>query len=374
MMKPTPQPVRCAIYTRKSTEEGLDQEFNSLDAQRASSEAFIQSQVQAGWVCLPQAYDDGGYTGANMERPALQRLLADIDAGVIDAVVCYKLDRLSRSLLDFAKMMERFEQRGIAFVSITQQFNSATSMGRLVLNMLLSFAQFEREIIGERTRDKIAAARRQGKWVGGVPLLGFDLDSATRKRVVNAAEAKQVQAIFDLYLQHEGLVPVVRELTRRGWNTKRWTTRKGHERGGMPFTKTALQQLLTNVVTSANCVTAPRFTTANTRRSSHRKSGSASRTCCAGGDRKGRHRVPGHYWEAWYGARHARVRCARGLPPRKGAGATITIYARMPRNGAGTCVRRSRSRRQRWKPWSSSNSASADCFRLWRSRPTSSHP
>jgi DNA invertase Pin-like site-specific DNA recombinase len=247
-MKPTLKPVRCAIYTRKSTEEGLDQEFNSLDAQRASGEAFIQSQVQAGWVCLPQRYDDGGYTGANMERPALQRLLADIDAGAIDVVVCYKLDRLSRSLLDFAKMMERFEQRGIAFVSITQQFNSATSMGRLVLNMLLSFAQFEREIIGERTRDKIAAARRKGKWVGGVPLLGFDVDPLTRKRVVNAAEAKRVRTIFELYLEHPGLVPVVRELTRRGWTTKRWTTGKGHIRGGQPFTKTALQQLLTNVV------------------------------------------------------------------------------------------------------------------------------
>ena len=183
-----------------------------------------------------------------MERPALQRLLADIDAGAIDVVVCYKLDRLSRSLLDFARMMERFEQRGIAFVSITQQFNSATSMGRLVLNMLLSFAQFEREIIGERTRDKIAAARRKGKWVGGVPLLGFDVDPVTRKRVVNAVEAKRVRAIFQLYLEHPGLVPVVRELERRGWTTKRWTTGKGHVRGGQSFTKTALRQLLTNVV------------------------------------------------------------------------------------------------------------------------------
>jgi DNA invertase Pin-like site-specific DNA recombinase len=242
------KPVRCAVYTRKSTEEGLDQEFNSLDAQRAASAAFIQSQVASGWICLPRRYDDGGYTGGNMERPALQRLLADIDAGDIDVVVCYKLDRLSRSLLDFARMMERFERYGVAFVSITQQFNSATSMGRLVLNMLLSFAQFEREIIGERTRDKIAAARRQGKWIGGLPLLGFDIDPVTRKRVLNQAEAKRVRALFALYLDRQGLVPLARELARRGWVSKRWTTRKGHERGGRPFTKTALQHLLTNVV------------------------------------------------------------------------------------------------------------------------------
>ena len=145
--------VRCAIYTRKSTEEGLEQEFNSLDAQRESAQAFIRSQTQEGWTCLPERYDDGGFTGGNMERPALQRLLADIQAGKIDCVVCYKVDRLSRSLLDFAKMMESFERHGVSFVSITQQFNSATSMGRLVLNVLLSFAQFEREIIAERTRD-----------------------------------------------------------------------------------------------------------------------------------------------------------------------------------------------------------------------------
>ena len=242
------KPVRCAVYTRKSTEEGLDQEFNSLDAQRLSGEAFIQSQAASGWVCLPQHYDDGGYTGGNMERPALQRLLADIDAGAIDVVVCYKLDRLSRSLLDFAKMMERFEQRGVAFVSITQQFNSATSLGRLILNMLLSFAQFEREIIGERTRDKIAAARRKGKWVGGVPQLGYDVEPTSRKRFVNKAEAKRVRAIFALYLEHEGLVPAVQELARRGWTTKRWTTRKGNVRGGQPFNKTRLYELLTNVV------------------------------------------------------------------------------------------------------------------------------
>src|ERR1700741_5321854 len=191
--------VRCAIYTRKSTEEGLEQEFNSLDAQRESAEAFIRSQAQEGWTCLPDRYDDGGFTGGNMQRPALQRLLADIRAGKIDCVVCYKVDRLSRSLLDFAKMMETFEQHGVSFVSITQQFNSATSMGRLVLNVLLSFAQFEREIIAERTRDKVAATRRKGKWSGGLPLLGYDVDRSVPRLVVNRKEAVRVRAIFDLY-------------------------------------------------------------------------------------------------------------------------------------------------------------------------------
>ncbi len=159
---PGPKPrdsARCAIYTRKSTEEGLDQEFNSLDAQREAAEAFIRSQAGEGWSVPPQRYDDGGFTGGNMDRPALQRLLSDIEAGRIDCVVVYKVDRLSRSLLDFARMMETFERKGVSFVSVTQQFNTATSMGRLVLNVLLSFAQFEREIISERTRDKIAATR-----------------------------------------------------------------------------------------------------------------------------------------------------------------------------------------------------------------------
>jgi site-specific DNA recombinase len=158
--------VRCAIYTRKSTEEGLEQEFNSLDAQRESAEAYIKSQQHEGWTCLPDRYDDGGFTGGNMERPALRRLMADIEAGRIDCVVVYKVDRLSRSLLDFAQLMGKFDKHQIAFVSVTQQFNTTNSMGRLMLNVLLSFAQFEREIISERTRDKIAATRRKGKWCG----------------------------------------------------------------------------------------------------------------------------------------------------------------------------------------------------------------
>jgi site-specific DNA recombinase len=237
----------CAIYTRKSTEEGLDQEFNSLDAQRESGEAYIKSQAHEGWVCLAERYDDGGFTGGNMERPALQRLMADIEAGKIDAVVVYKVDRLSRSLLDFARMMETFDRRGVSFVSVTQQFNTATSMGRLVLNVLLSFAQFEREIISERTRDKVAAARRKGKWSGGLPPLGYDVDRATRKLIVNEEEANRVRQVFRLYLRERALLPVVRELDRRSWRTKRWVTSKGVERGGRLFAKTDLYQLLTNV-------------------------------------------------------------------------------------------------------------------------------
>src|SRR5262249_28051661 len=229
-------------------EEGLEQEFNSLDAQRESAEAFIRSQTHEGWTCLPDRYDDGGFTGGNMDRPALQRLLTDIQAGKIDCVICYKVDRLSRSLLDFAKMMETFEQHSVSFVSITQQFNSATSMGRLVLNVLLSFAQFEREIIAERTRDKMAATRRKGKWSGGMPVLGYDLDPRGRRLHVNNDEAERVRAIFALYLEHRALLPVVQELARRGWVGKRWQTRNGRQRGGRPFPKTSLYRLLTNVL------------------------------------------------------------------------------------------------------------------------------
>ena len=246
--KPASAPlVRCAIYTRKSTEEGLEQAFNSLDAQREASEAYIASQKNEGWLCLPTRYDDGGFTGGNMDRPALKRLLADIEAGQVDAIVVYKLDRFSRSLLDFAKMMETLDKHQVAFVSITQQFSTGISMGRLVLNVLLSFAQFEREIIAERTRDKIAATRRKGKWTGGTPILGYDVDPHANRLVVNAEEAERVRAIFALYLEHEALVPVVEELERRRWVNKRWLTKAGHERGGLPFTKTNLHRLLTNV-------------------------------------------------------------------------------------------------------------------------------
>jgi site-specific DNA recombinase len=240
--------VRCAVYTRKSTEEGLEQEFNSLDAQREAGEAFVKSQAGEGWTCLPDRYDDGGFTDGNTDRRALRRLLADVEAGRIDCVVVYKVDRLSRSLLDFAGLMRTFETHNVSFVSLTQQFSTATSMGRLILNVLLSFAQFEREIIAERTRDKIAATRRKGKWAGGWPVLGYDVAPGGHKLTVNPAEAERVRQIFDLYLEHEALLPVVEELTRRGWTTKSWTTRSGKPRGGEPFTRTGLYKLLTNVL------------------------------------------------------------------------------------------------------------------------------
>ncbi|GMV26894.1 MAG: hypothetical protein AMXMBFR58_29250 [Phycisphaerae bacterium] len=239
--------VRCAIYTRKSSEEGLEQEFNSLDAQRESGEAYIRSQAGDGWACLADRYDDGGFTGGNMDRPALKRLMADIEAGKIDCVVVYKVDRLSRSLLDFARMMEAFERHKVSFVSVTQQFNTASSMGRLVLNVLLSFAQFEREIISERTRDKIAATRRKGKWAGGHPILGYDVDPNGFRLVVNQDEAAKVREMFNLYVEHEALIPAVKAIDTRGWVNKRWTTRKGRVRGGRPFDKCALFKLLTNV-------------------------------------------------------------------------------------------------------------------------------
>ncbi|MBP3954770.1 recombinase family protein [Gemmata sp. G18] len=254
--RPQPQPkpadrepvkrVRCAIYTRKSTEEGLEQEFNSLDAQREAGEAFVRSQAGEGWALSPEKYDDGGYTGGNTDRPGLHKLLEHVSDGKVDCIIVYKVDRLSRSLLDFAQLMRTFEDKKVAFVSVTQQFNTATSMGRLVLNVLLSFAQFEREIISERTRDKIAATRRKGKWAGGHPVLGYDIDPGGYKLALNTAEAERVRQIFALYLEHGALVPVVTELERRQWTTKRWATRKGPEQGGKPFDRTNLYNLLTN--------------------------------------------------------------------------------------------------------------------------------
>src|SRR6266849_7785315 len=193
--------VRCAIYTRKSTDEGLDQDFNSLQAQREAAEAFIKSQKHAGWTLIPHHYDDGGFSGGSLDRPALQRLLEDVDARRVDCVVVYKVDRLSRSLLDFARLVDRFDQRSVSFVSVTQQFNTTTSLGRLTLNILLSFAQFEREIIGERTRDKMGAARRKGKWMGGIPVLGYEVAAGGGKLVVNEEEAQSVKSLFALYLE-----------------------------------------------------------------------------------------------------------------------------------------------------------------------------
>ena len=240
--------VRCAIYTRKSTEEGLDQEFNSLDAQREGAEAFIRSQKGVGWKLLSGRYDDGGFSGGNLERPALRRLLEDIEARRVDCVVVYKVDRLSRSLLDFARLIDRFDQRSVSFVSVTQQFNTTSSLGRLTLNILLSFAEFERQIISERTRDKMAAARRKGKWVGGTPVLGYDVDPAGGRLVVNEREAQRVREIFRLFQAHRSLLKVVAELAGRRWRNKSWRSRSGIEHVGRPFTTSTVRHLLTNPI------------------------------------------------------------------------------------------------------------------------------
>ncbi|XHR30512.1 MAG: recombinase family protein [Chthoniobacteraceae bacterium] len=240
--------IRCAIYTRKSTEEGLDQDFNSLDAQRESAEAFIKSQASEGWTPLPQPYDDGGFTGSNIERPALKRLLVDVEAGKVDCIVVYKVDRLSRSLLDFTRLMEVLDRNGCSFVSVTQQFNTTHSMGRLTLNILLSFAQFEREIIAERTKDKMSAARKKGKHIGGVPVLGYDLDPKCARLLVNEPEAEMVREIFALYIENPAMLAIVTELNFRGWRRKRWITKKGTESGGGTWDKGNLHRLLTNII------------------------------------------------------------------------------------------------------------------------------
>jgi len=235
---------RCAIYTRKSTTAGLEQEFNSLDAQRESCLRYIRGQP--GWEVVPIAYDDGGFTGANVDRPAFQRLLADIEAKQIDVVVVYKVDRLSRSLLDFAKVMDRFNQSGAAFVSVTQNFSTADAMGRLTLNMLMSFAEFEREMIGERTRDKIQAARRRGRWTGGKVPLGYDV--VERKLVVNDLEALVVREVFALYQQHRSLLAVMRQLEERRRRTKRVVGRDGVTKEGEAWGKDVILRILRNPI------------------------------------------------------------------------------------------------------------------------------
>jgi DNA invertase Pin-like site-specific DNA recombinase len=243
-----PSRIRCAIYTRKSTEEGLDQEFNSLQAQREAAEAYIQSQKHLGWVLVKTDYDDGGFSGGNLERPALQRLLDDIDAYRVDCVVVYKVDRLSRSLLDFARLIDRFDKRSVSFVSVTQQFNTTSSLGRLTLNILLSFAQFEREIISERTRDKMSAARKKGKWVGGCLPLGYDVDPKGGRLVVNPAEAKQVREIYGLFQKLGSIQAVVAELERRRWKSKAWTAKSGRQMGNRTYLDRSLRLLLINAV------------------------------------------------------------------------------------------------------------------------------
>jgi site-specific DNA recombinase len=235
-----PETRRCAVYTRKSTSQGLEQEFNSLDAQREACISYIQRQP--GWSLLPELYDDGGFTGANTERPAFQRLLADIDAGKIDIVVVYKVDRLSRSLLDFAKVMERFSASGASFVSVTQNFSTADAMGRLTLNMLMSFAEFEREMIGERTRDKIAAARRKGKWTGGVVPLGYRV--VDKRLVVEELEAVVAREVFSLYLEQRSVLAVARLLNERHRFTKGHRAVNGHLREARAWTKADVLRIL----------------------------------------------------------------------------------------------------------------------------------
>jgi site-specific DNA recombinase len=243
-MASEPKYLRCAIYTRKSTEHGLDQEFNSLDAQRDACEAYIKSQASQGWKVLPQHYDDPAYSGGNLDRPALQKLLHDIEARKIDVVVVYKIDRLTRSLADFAKLVEAFDNRSISFVAVTQQFNTTTSMGRLTLNVLLSFAQFERELSSERVRDKIAASRRKGKWTGGTVPLGYD--ARDKKLVINKTEAETVRTIFQRYLELKSFSKLVADLDRRGIITKRRTTKVTKYNGGIPFTYGPLAYFLKN--------------------------------------------------------------------------------------------------------------------------------
>jgi site-specific DNA recombinase len=238
------KPVRCAIYTRVSTEHGLEQEFNSLDAQHDAAQAYIRSQAHAGWTLIRCRYDDGGYSGGSTDRPALQRLLADVKAGKIDVIVVYKVDRLTRSLADFAKLVELLDGHGVSFVSVTQQFNTTTSMGRLTLNVLLSFAQFEREVTSERIRDKIAASKRKGLWVGGIVPLGYA--TRDRKIVVVEEEAERVRTIFRRYLELGSLNRLMTDLREQGIVTKVRSLKTGRTIGGIPFTRGPLAHFLRN--------------------------------------------------------------------------------------------------------------------------------
>jgi len=246
MTTAVPSLVRVAIYTRKSTEEGLEQEFNSLDAQREAALAYIANRRHLNWQVVPDEYNDGGYTGGNMERPALQRLLRDIRQSRIDCVVTYKLDRITRSLIDFARLMTLFEQHHVAFVSVTQEFDSSTPVGRLTLNILSSFSQFEREIISERTRDKMAASRKKGMFVGGFPPYGYDIDPATHKLAINPAEAEIVREIYDSFLNVQSVTTVMHALNAKGYRTKTFTSRRGRVYAGNPWCRFYVRRVLTN--------------------------------------------------------------------------------------------------------------------------------
>src|ERR1043166_8275865 len=236
--------VRCAVYTRKSSEEGLEQSFNSQDAQREACLAYIDSQRHEGWRASSTTYDDGGFSGGTMDRPALTRLLADVEAGRLDTIVVYKVDRLTRSLADFARIVEQLEAAGVAFVSVTQQFSTTSSMGRLPLNVLLSFAQFEREVTGERIRDKIAASKRKGMWMGGTLPFGYGL--CDRKLMINTKEAAQVKRIFELYLELGCVAKLKDRMDREGFKSKVRTSQTGQKSGGKEYARGALYCLLRN--------------------------------------------------------------------------------------------------------------------------------
>ena len=272
MPSDTNRTLRCAIYTRKSSEEGLEQSFNSLDAQREACAAFILSQRHEGWVEVSTRYDDGGFSGGSMNRPALAALMRDIDAGLIDSVVVYKVDRLTRALSDFAKIVDCFDAKKVSFVSVTQQFNTTTSMGRLTLNVLLSFAQFEREVTGERIRDKIAASKKKGMWMGGRVPMGYDLQN--RKLVINEAEANAVCHFYQRYLALGCVSALKAELDSQGVVSKVRISRTGKTSGGLPYSRGALYELCRTAFTSAKRITSSRLIRAST-------SGSSIRTCGA---------------------------------------------------------------------------------------------
>ena len=242
------EPKRCAIYTRKSHDEGLEQDYNSLDAQRDAAMNYIASQRSNGWQALPESYDDGGWSGGNINRPALQRMMADIRAGLIDIVVVYKIDRLSRSLIDFAELQTEFEKCGVSFVSVTQEINTSTSSGRMMLNVLMAFAQFEREVIAERIRDKLSASKKKGKYVGGLLPLGYRGDSVNMKMVIEPEEAKIVRLIYDEYLRTSSPKAVQRLLVEKGIRGREWVSKKGLRHGGRPLSLAVIRDILQNPI------------------------------------------------------------------------------------------------------------------------------
>jgi site-specific DNA recombinase len=240
--------VPCGVYCRKSTEEGLDSTFSSMDNQREAAENYIRSQAHERWVCLPDRYDDGGFSGGSMDRPALKRLLADVESGKVRCVLVYRVDRLSRSLLDFSNMVATLDRHGASFVSVTEAFNTKTPVGRMTMNLMATFAEYERAVIRERTRDKMHAAKRKGKWVGGMLPLGYDLDSKNHRLVVNEKEAETVRTIYSLYADCQSLADTLEAMATRGIRSKRWTTLEDKSFGGGPWTKTRLSRLLSHPV------------------------------------------------------------------------------------------------------------------------------